>query len=299
MAIWRRTKWGKKKQKVTILPKVKVEGENITLSGPFSTREIAKIFNCARFDTVEFRDLRLIDKKVAAEIGTVEKIRNLHVASRVTRPALSVLMQIRGLEEVYFHDFAGAGRLRDFNKAKDVDFFRTYYTLKSADFIEISKLPKLQKLCAHCSEIGVRALDNIQAMPSLREVDFEAILFTDELAKILAKSTSITDIRLPATQLSTTGLKYISQMPQLRYIDIWANGFAADDLDLLIGHPSLEALEIGSMGRESPSRLKAVDVILKLEKMPGLKEVYFQNVDTTEEEYAYLNSRYKFRLLNG
>ncbi len=295
-----RTKWGKSQKRKVKQAKVKLEGNDIELTGPFPNAKITALFKDKTFDSVSFRDFNFIDKVTAECIVSAASIKFLHLWDKITRPAFSRLMQTNGLVDIFAPMFVGPGRLREFDKTREVEFFRSFYhNLTNADFIEISKLPKLHALIAHGANISVKAIESIRAMTTLRVVDFEGVNFTDEMAIGLAKSTSITDVLVPASQLSTAGLKYISQMPQLRYIDIWANGFIADDLDVLIGHPNLEALEIGSMDSENPSRLKATDVIPKLERMPALKEVYFENVETTEEEYAYLNSRYKFRLLNG
>jgi hypothetical protein len=295
-----RTKWGKSQKRKLKPSKVKIDGDNVELTGPFSNAKIAELFNGKSIDSASFHDFKFIDKAAAECVATAASIKFLHLWDDITRPALNKLILINGLIDIYTPMLIGPGRLRDFEQAHHLEIFRSFYhNLTNADFIEISKLPKLHTLIAHGANIGVKAIENIQAMPTLRVVDFEGVNFTDKMANSLAKSTSITDVIVPATQLSTTGLKYINQMPQLRYLDIWANGFTADDLDVLIGHPSLEKLEIGSMDSESPFRLKAADVIPKLEKMPALKEVYFENVDTTEEEHAYLSSRYKFRLLMG
>ena len=43
--------------------------------------------------------------------------------------------------------------------------------------------------------------------------------------------------------------------------------------------------------------LHARDIIPQLEKLPKLTTVYFENVATTDEECAYLKSRYTFRLM--
>ena len=294
-----RTRWGRKRKKKLILPNIKIEDAGVQLTGHFANQKIKEIFEGKEFAEVCFRDFKLIDLAAAHEIEKSPKIHSLAISSKVTRPALSKLMQVPGLIDVLVSEFVGCGRLRDFAKGADVESFRNYYALRNADFIQIADLPKLQTLTAHCAEFGPKAVQKLSSVETLKVVDFEGVRFTDEMAKALSKSETITDVGLPATQLSRVGLKSISEMGQLRYLDIWANGFTAEDLDLLADHPSLEQIELGGFGGDSERQLKACDVIPKLERLPALKTVYFENVVCTDEEIQYLSRRYSFRLLQG
>lgn len=292
-----RSKWGRKLKKSVVLPKVKNEGSDISLTGPFSNREIEKLFSGKEFESVDFRECKFIDLVTADEIAKAKSIRSLSVWSKISRSAFSRLMHVSGLKEVFVLDFAGSGRLRDFRMAADVEIFLSYYAVSGADMLEIANLPKLKSLTAHSAEFGVNALERLVLVETLRQIDFEAVTFTDEMAAALSKSKFITDVVLPATQLSRAGLQSICEMTQLRYLDIWANGFIAGDLDLLAGHPTLEIIELGDMGVDRNRRLRAFDLIPKLDKIPSLNTVYFENVVTSEMEAEYLNKRYKFRLM--
>jgi hypothetical protein len=292
-----RMRWGRKLKRKIILPKFKAEGDDISLSGPLLVNQIEEAFAGKSFSNVDIRDTNFIDLKAAEAICRAKSIRSLAIWSRISRAAFSCLVNAEGLHESLVSKFAGCGRLRNFNSARDLETFRAFYTLSSADLIEIANLPKLNSLTAHAAEFGTKALARLAEMSTLRSVDFEAVTITDDMAKALAKSRSITDVVVPATCLTRGGLGYFSEMPQLRYIDIWANGLRADALDLFDGHPSLEILELGSMGYDANRVLNARDIIPKLEKMPKLNTVYFENVATTAEEEAFLGSRYKFRLV--
>jgi hypothetical protein len=205
-------------------------------------------------------------------------------------------MQLPGLKEVFVFEFAGSGRLRGFEKAIGVEIFRSCYALKSADLIEIANLPMLHTLFAQSAEFGLNAVEKIRAVDTLRVVDFEGVPFTDRMARSIARSKSLTHLGLPATQLTKAGLGHISEMSQLTYLDVGANGFTADDLNVLAGHPSLEIIELGGGGDDEDERKLASAYIPKLEKMPALTTVYFDGVKTTEDEAAYLSNRYKFKI---
>lgn len=292
-----RTSWGRKQRKQNASATLKDEGAAIVLSGCFSNREIGRLFAGREFESVSFRKFKLIEQSAAEAITKCKSIRSLSIWSKITRPALSQLMQASGLKEVLISDFGGIGRLRDLDKANEVEIFRGFHTLNNTDLVELANLPKLQSLIAHGAEIGVKAVEKIATVESLRMVDFEAVNFTNAMAQALSRSKFITDVLLPATELSKAGLDFICGMPQLRYLDIWANSFGPEDLDVLAGHPALEIIELGEMGSEKDGRLTASDLIPKLDKMPLLNTVFFENIFTTDEEIKYLSNRYKFRLL--
>jgi hypothetical protein len=292
-----RTKWGKKRIKRIIPPKIETNQGNAELTGLFSNRELSAIFQSKHFDEVRLCDGKLIDLGAAECIATAASVRRLSVWSRVTRPAFSRLMNVSGLKEALVSEFAGSGRLRNLDRASDVETLRSLRGLNSIDILEVAKLPKLKSLIAQCSEFGLNATDAIRSMQTLQVIDFEGVLFSDEMAKSLSKSKSLTHLGLPATGLSTISLKHISEMPQLTYLDIWANGFVADDLDVLAGHSNLQILELGGFGDDDDERKRASAYIPKLEKMPALTTVYFEGVHTTQEEAAYLKNRYIFKNL--
>jgi hypothetical protein len=293
-----RTKWGKKRRKKVVLPKVETSNDSVHLSGPFSNQQIGKIFEGRRFDAVSFRDCKLIDRAAALQVCKATQIRSIEIWSRITRPALNVLVEIPGLNSAYVIEFAGSGRLRNFRKATELEEFRSSHALESADILHVADLPNLHTLVAQGAQFGVKATAKLASLTTLKVVDFEGVSFTDEMAKALSQSKVITDVLLPATQLSLAGLKSISEMTQLRYLDIWANGFKANDLDLLAGHSGLEVIELGGMGSNPAQQLKACDLIPRLDRLPALKTVYFENVVCTDEEFEYLRGRYEFRLLS-
>ena len=287
---------GKKRRKRIIIPKLTTEGDDIALSGPFANRSLTEIFHGREFGSADFRDFKLIDLATAEEIAKVKSIQTLSVWNKITRPAFSKLMKTPGLNEAIVLEFRGSGRLRDFDHAIDVETFRSFHPLTTADIMEIVKLAKLHTLVAHSAVFGLKAADKIRGVETLRTVDFESALFTDEMARSLARSSSLTHLGLPATQLTKAGLNHISAMPQLIYLDVWANGLDADDFDVLAGHPNLEIIELGGDENDVRPGRHASAYIPKLEKMPALTTVYFDGVMTTEEEAAYLSSRYKFRV---
>jgi hypothetical protein len=276
-----------------------IEGRNISLSGKLSLLKLAELFEGATFDEAEFRRFMLINVAAAKEINKASGLEKLSVWSGITRPALNELIGICGIKEISVFEFSGIGRLRNFSKAADLEVFRCLFSLKTHDIFELARLPKLHTLTAHCSQFGLKAVEKINQIQTLHTVDFEAVTFSLEMVRSLAKSTSIKNLMLPATGLTRRGLDAIGQMQQLTYLDIWANGFIAEDLDALVGHPSLEKIELGGMEDSKEFMLKASDVIPKLEKMPALKTVHFENVLTTDEEALHLKSRYEFKCLNG
>jgi hypothetical protein len=284
-----------KKRKKKSLPRIKTQGDSIELSGKLSIRKIVETFENNEFDQVNIDNFRLIDLEVSRAIAKASIIKGIDLRSPTSRAALSVLMQIPGLRQVFISEFQGHGRLRDFAKAAEVTTLRNHYGLRTADFFEIAKLPKLKTLIAQFCDFGLRAVSALSKAPSLQIVDFEGVTFTDEMAAELATSNSIKDVMLPCTNLSLHGLSFIARMQQLRYLDVWANGFSADDLKVLAGHPKLEKIELGGA---VPKYIEAHDIIPILDTMPALKTVYFEGVNATDEEVVFLKSRYEFRLLN-
>ena len=292
-----RTKWGKKRRKKIILPTITLEGSDASISGPVTIRQLQELFIGKEFNSVDLRDMRFLDLAATEPITKAKAIQKLTIWGKITRPAISQLLQVPGIKEAVIFQLAGIGCLRNFTNVRELEDLRVFYTLNSFDFYEIAKLPKLRKLTAHNAEVGVKAITAITRAQSLQYIDLEGAILTDSMAEALAKSQTIIDLVVPATSISAAGLRHISEMPQLRYIDIWANNLSADALDMFAGHPALEVLELGTMGYDASRVLHARDIIPKLEKIPNLNTVYFENVAMNDEEYAYLNSRYKFRLM--
>ena len=292
-----RTKWGRKLKRKVVPPKIKTEGDDISLSGPIRLGQIKDTFAGRSFNSVDFRDTNFIDLQIAYAICQATSIRSIGIWSNISRAAFSRLMNAEGLQEALVSGFAGSGRFRDFASANAVVDFRSFYGLNGLDLVEIANLPNLISLTAHGAEFGTKAMQRLAEMPTLRQVDLEAVTITDEMSRALSKSRSVTDVVVPATRLTKMGLRHISEMPQLRYIDIWANNFQANALEMFAGHPALEIVELGTMGYDPDRVLHARDIIPQLEKLPKLTTVYFENVATTDEECAYLKSRYTFRLM--
>ena len=170
-----RIKWGKKRRKRITIPKLTTEGDDIALSGPFANRSLAEIFHGREFGSADFRDFKLIDLATAEEIAKVKSIQKLSVWNKITRPAFSKLMKTPGLKEAIVLEFRGFGRMRDFEHAIDVETFRSFHPLATADITQVVKLPKLHTLVAHSAEFGLKATDKIQAVETLRSVDFESL----------------------------------------------------------------------------------------------------------------------------
>lgn len=284
---------------ITFPPRIIVQGGSIDCFGNVRRPELLAALYDKDLDKVGFqRRSRLISTWEAEAIARARTIRELWMwGAGLSRAALNRLVLIPGLEQLNVLSLRGEGRLKNFRSAVSLDTFRCSFDLRTADIVELSRLPKLRTLSAQCATLGLKAMNLLAEKEGLEDVDFEGVVFSDEMAASIAQSKSIHHLALPSTNLTLAGLRAVSDMQRLSYLDIWGNGFKAEHLECLAGHPSLEMLEFGGFITKVVDRPKARDIIPWLEKIPKLKWLRFDNVTTTADEQQYLAKRYDFHLL--
>lgn len=245
--------------------------------------------NTPHFDEIAMNVPDLITVKAAKPLSHVKSVRRLFIWSQVTRAAMRHLISRPGLEEMIINELRPSGRLEGFEAARSVTLFSAAFGLKSADLLEIAKLPQLRNLSAHMAEFTNHALEALIGHESLEELDLEDTLFNDEHAAIVARSKKITRLEIGATNLSAVGLAEICQMSQLEGLDLWSTRIMPEDLDLLTGLSNLEYL---SIGREQHAEFSFERVIPQLEKLTRLKRIWLDGLTVTRSQMDDLLERY-------
>lgn len=167
--------------------------------------------------------------EVTAALGQLTSLRTLAIQGELDPDSLSSLAEMPNLTAFY---------MSPRNPAAGV-------------FEALARLPHLEHLAMHCSEINASHLKHIVDFPALRALTFNnAILVADEI-RLLAKHPGIESL-LIVHWLDDAGLEAVGEMPALRQLGLLgdsvggsAHTFSAVGLKHLSECKTLETLYIG------------------------------------------------------
>lgn len=262
-----------------------------SIEGPFRAKDLRKLGRQKHIDKLSIFKLELMTVEIAKGFDALRSLRHLFLWCPITRTAMRHVIPIENLEELDELRLRYPGQLTGFAAMDTLKVFRCDDYMTEADLTEIAKLPKLQVLSAHNSELTEKLLDMLLAIGSLEKIDLEATDFDDGMAKTTSQSDAIVALDVGATCITAEGSKHISNMKQLRSLDIWAIDIVEQDLEMLEDLPNLESVSIG--GYDEQTVLTSKGVIPRLEKIRSLKRVWFDGIAATDDEKTYLKSRYE------
>jgi hypothetical protein len=125
--------------------------------------------------------------------------------------------------------------------------------------------------------------------PKLNALDLEGTAFDDEMARMIARSTSVSSLDLGATKLTRRGLEHLSSMKQLRSLDLWATSLEGRDLELLRSLPRLEYVSIG--GHDGSKRFDAAYLVDLFRSLPSLTRLWLDGVSIDQAQVDALKER--------
>jgi hypothetical protein len=228
-------------------------------------------------------------------VESAKLVRKLHsvgwlrVWCEVTRAALCHLIRIPRLEVLDVLSVRPPGRLDGFERATSLHTLRVNLCLIEDDLLSISRCQALRELAIQSSELTLRAMQSLLALPRIESIDLEATPFDDEMAEMISRSETLRSIDLGATRLTRRGLVDLVSMRQLRSLDLWATQLIQDDLELLRALPALEYLSVGGCDASPP--LDGARLVALLLELPSLKRVWLDGVAIDAGQVARLEQR--------
>ena len=262
--------------------------------GPFGVRELRNLCSQGRFEFLSLTKQPLIMAKVAKELTALSSVRSLWLWCPTTRTALRHVISIPGLEILDILEIRYPGALENFSEATQLKEFRCNGSMSEDDLLEVSRLPNLEELAAQNASLSTKALDAILGMSRIRNLDLEATALNDNMAAVLATSSTIETLEIGATRVTAKGLRSICTMSQLRSLDIWALDIQEKDLEILGSLPNLERLSLG--GYDGQTTLTSKGVLPRLAQLPSLKRIWLDGIALSSSERAALEERYEYVL---
>ena len=226
---------------------------------------------------------------IARALAGIHSLDKLWLWIEATPAALRHVFAIPGLRVVDLLGHAHPGRLAGFAAAK-IEEFRCNTGLRELDLLEISGSTSLIQLGAQSSDLSMRAMTALIAMPQLQSLDIEGTSFDDAMAELLIDNHSLHSLEVGATSLTGKGLAHLRTMKNLRSLDLWSTRITEDDLDVLAGMP-LEYLSIGRVDDESFAPFSVDTVMKKLAALPSLKRIWLDGLDLNAEHLAEFKRR--------
>ncbi len=265
----------------------------IEIKGPISRpqRLASSVTNMA--EKIRFVNLRFFSGQLASALASCQSLRELWIWCDVGRKAIGKILKLPAIETLDLLCVRSPGRkMPSFNNASNLRVFRCNNFMKETDLLAISTSESLAELEAQSSEVSLRAIDAITAMPSLESVDFEGTNFDDEMAGIISNSNRIISLDVGATKLTSAGLQKICQMEHLRSLDVWATKISDSDLTLLDTLTSLEYLSVG--GYEGQEKITSAGLLPVIEQLPALKRLWLDGVILQTAEVDALKEKYDY-----
>jgi hypothetical protein len=226
---------------------------------------------------------------IARGLAGIHALDKLWLWLDATPAALRHVFAIPGLRVLDLLGLAHPGRLAGFAATK-IEEFRCNTGLRELDLLEISASTSLKQFGAQSSELSIRAMTALIAMPQLQSLDIEGTSFDDAMAELLIDNHSLHSLEVGMTRLSGKGLAHLRTMKNLRSLDLWATRITEDDLDLLAGMP-LEYLSIGRVDDENFASFSVDIVMKKLAALPSLKRIWLDGLDLNAGHLAEFKRR--------
>lgn len=263
---------------------------SLEIGGVTSLKKLRALRPDVPVDTLTYTNDALFRAVLAREICQWPGVHHIALHCTASRAAVRECIGIPGLKSLYVLAMDRHGSLLGMALSDTLSSLNSWSGLSSAEICELAKLPNMESLNIQNSRLSKTSTEALAKMRSLRHLDIEGSNFDDDMAAILASSSSLEGLYVCRTKLSATGLKSICQMRQLKALDIWALDIQEPDLDYL---KSLEALEYLSLGGyEGQTTLTANGVLPRLAALPSLKRLWLDGIKLNKRDVAELNERY-------
>ncbi|EBA15388.1 hypothetical protein RSK20926_00510 [Roseobacter sp. SK209-2-6] len=265
-------------------------GETISLEGRLTRKDLRGLRPRGAIRQFHAGRGCLFDIKKARELCTWPSIQEVELWCDVTKAAFRELMSVRGLEELHVLNLRTHGGLQGMPLPASLSTVGVGWAT-SGDLQQIARLTGLKSLRAENSGLSTRAVSALLEMDSLESLDLGASNLDDGLAETLSHSGSIQRLFIQGTRVTSSGLKRVCAMKQLRELDIWALRIEEKDLEMLSELPNLEYLSVG--GYDNQTELTAEGVLPRIEKLPALKSIWLDGIRVPDADVSRLREKYE------
>ncbi|MEW5837267.1 MAG: hypothetical protein AB1717_00310 [Pseudomonadota bacterium] len=259
------------------------------IQGAVDQHKLKCLIDLGHIDKLSITKTPPVTVTVARLLRQLQSVTQLWLWCDVSRIALRHIIQMPGLEILDVLAVKAPGSLSGFEHATSLRAFRANHYLTEQDLLAIARCAPLQELGIQGAKLTRASLQALLELPHLESLDLEGTPFSDNMARLVSRSTTIHTLDLGATNLTRTGLTQLVTMHQLRSLDLWATRTSENDLELLRELPHLEYLSVG--GHESSVALDPERVVSLMLSMPSLKRVWLDGVGLSPEQLARLEGR--------
>jgi hypothetical protein len=217
------------------------------------------------------------------------RVEQLWIWCDVTRGAMNHILQLEGLRELDILCMTGPGKLKNFDKAVQLEAFRANLYMTKSDLLQVAQCPSIRVLGAQNADLARPAFAALLSMPNLTALDLEGTRFDDKMAKKISRSTTIGSLEVGGTRLTRIGLAHLAQMTQLHSLDLWALDLDATDLTMLQALPKLEYVAFG--GHEHAPSLDADAITTLILESRSVKRVWLDGVRLERHQQDALEAK--------
>ncbi len=146
--------------------------------------------------------------------------------------------------ETWVNDFGGTVGRGDDGGIEAIDLSRSW--ISDIDLGRLAGIDTLQRLSLAQTHITDAALEVVESLPALRELDlFFCEHITDSGASMLREASGLERLIVRGTKISDSGVKFLTELVHLRSLDIGITEVSDATIDLLEAVPALESLAVG------------------------------------------------------
>ena len=236
----------------------------------------------------------------ARHLGHLTGLTELSIQhTQVTGPGLRALKPLRELEKLmYFSEQANNDSLRSIGELTSLETLSLGKAKwDDTGLAHLSNLNKLEELNLPFAGIPGRGFDAVMQLPNLKYIS-GGMFFKNVHLSRLKKSKSLKALHLSGnTLLNDDSMKYVAQLPQLEYLDLWHTNIGDAGINHLRTLTSLKRLGLmvsrqgdrpritsaGTTGLSEMSSLEVIDfadvgdpdgVLEQISKLESLKSVW-------------------------
>lgn len=249
---------------------------------------VEELRRIGHIEKLSLKNLSVVTVKHARLLAGLPSVGELWLRG-VTRPAIRYLVRLPGLHELNALSLEKPGRITGFDEAKSLKIFRAGDCLTEQEVLNLCRCKTIRHLGIQRADLTPDAIAALLSMPVLEHLDIECTQFNDKMARMLARSETITGLDLGGTRITRIGLGHLVSMKRLTSLDLWATALTENDLELLLQLPALEYVALGNYDH-LPS-LDSKRVVALLMAMPSLKSVWLDGVAVDEKDRKILESK--------
>ena len=264
--------------------------ERLSIKRRIDHESISEVAAAGPIDSLSITDVPLVTVRHAALLAQgLPTVRQLWLWAKVTRSAMSHLIELPGLETLDVLQLTSEARWRHVDRAVVLQQLRIALCLNHDDLIAISRSHSIRELSVRGASLTRDAFVALLDMPKLESLDVEETVFDDWMAARVSRVPRITALDVGASRMTGSGLRRLAQMSQLRSLDIWATRIETTDLATLTDLTALEYLSVG--GYAGVPNLEPEMMVAQLLRLPSLKKVWIDGVPRTDTLHERLSAR--------